>query len=147
MALPAAMVTMSMAIPPAKPLTGAPLLIPTTHLGVFETVEDPENGVTHYEYDSLGRMTKLMDPRGNETRYEYDANGNQIAVVVVVQPSPLIVERTEYEYDAANRIVSMTSPDNIEMRYEYDTLGRQNKIIRNYVDGAYNPAAPDEDGH
>ncbi|TWB09305.1 YD repeat-containing protein [Nitrospirillum amazonense] len=37
-------------------------------------------GDTKYEYDTLGRLTKVTQPSGATTTYNYDAAGNRTAV-------------------------------------------------------------------
>src|SRR5690606_30908850 len=48
-------------------------------------------------------------------------------------------------YDLAGRDTATRDALGVETRYEYDRLGRRVKTIVNYVDGVFNPTAPDED--
>lgn len=39
------------------------------------SLEDPDAGITTYEYDALGRIVRQTDARGEETTYTFDATG------------------------------------------------------------------------
>ena len=51
--------------------------------GNVDYVEDELGKQTHYDYDDLGRLTKILDPLSNPTEYAYDANGNRTRVTTI----------------------------------------------------------------
>ena len=83
------------------------------------------NGATNYEYDVLGRLTRVVDRNGFATQYEYDANGNRAAVKYA---NGIVVT---YDYDALNRLISEKALDKdggLIVQYEY-TLGEAGERI------------------
>jgi RHS repeat-associated protein/uncharacterized repeat protein (TIGR01451 family) len=115
-------------------------------------VTDTIGLVTKYEYDELGRVTRVIanygdgvyDPAHSDedvtATYTYDAAGNQVAVTsstgqvtrygydslgrqVVVTDTLGFV--TRYSYDVAGRRVAVTNARGQTTQYEYDSLGRQ----------------------
>ena len=84
------------------------------------------NGATAYEYDLLGRLTRVVDRNGFATQYEYDANGNRTAVKYA---NGIVVT---YDYDALNRLISEKALDKdggLVAQYEY-TLGEAGERIK-----------------
>lgn len=49
--------------------------------GLLETITDPLNHVTRYEYNNLGQMTLMFNAVNQETQYLYDSWGNVKAIV------------------------------------------------------------------
>ncbi|MBE9075751.1 VCBS repeat-containing protein [Romeria aff. gracilis LEGE 07310] len=98
-----------------------------TSLGLLDVETDPLGRQTDYDYDALGRMTRVTYAKGtaDETiwHYEYNAVGNQTAIV---DPNG---HRTEYAFDAMNRMTQVTyakgTADEATERYEYDVAGNQ----------------------
>ncbi|MEQ8786495.1 MAG: Calx-beta domain-containing protein [Pirellulaceae bacterium] len=94
--------------------------------------------VISYEYDLAGQLTTLTDPLSRETSFEYDALGRQTKVI---QPDPDgtgtgdPAPETEYAYDLVGNIVSMTDPLENVTTYEYDNLYRRTKTIQPDPDG------------
>lgn len=80
-------------------------------------VRDENGNLTSYEYDSLGRRTKVIDPEGNETSYVYDAVGNLTALTDAKGNT------TSYTYDALNRVTRITYPLGDTESYTYDEEG------------------------
>lgn len=80
-----------------------------TPQGLLDTLVDPLQRVTAYEYDAWGRLVALTSARGTAVagvrRFEYDAAGNVTASIDENQ------QRTEYEYDLRNRLVTLREAD------------------------------------
>ncbi|MHB9035180.1 MAG: RHS repeat domain-containing protein, partial [Armatimonadota bacterium] len=65
-------------------------------------------GVTDYEYDVLGRLTKATEPDGKWIAYEYDLNNNRTEMTVHLSDSPLVEHVTQYEYNDRNLLWHVT---------------------------------------
>lgn len=74
------------------------------------------------QYDSLGRIIKLIDPKGYETDYEYDVMGN-----LVKETNPL-GNSWKYSYDLDGRLVKSQFPNGVIATYYYDALNRLTKL-------------------
>ena len=79
---------------------------------------------TYYEYDNLGRQTKVTTP-------DPDGAGAQSAA------------ETTYTYDAAGQVITVTDPLGNVTTYEYDNLGRQTKVTQPDPDGEGGQEAPE----
>ena len=76
---------------------------------------DPGGGVTHYEYDDLGRLTKIIEPDPDgapelgdpapEILMTYDPAGN------VDSTTDELGQATTYTYDLRGRVLTVTEPD------------------------------------
>jgi len=119
--------------------------------------------ISRTQYDLNGRVQWTIDPLGRKTWYVYDNLGRQVKVVqnctwVSGTPAPEdptyvgqhatdtakdVISQTVY--DAQGRVWKTLDSRGNEVRFEYDVLGRRSKTTRNYVDGVYNTATPDED--
>lgn len=124
--------------PPSPPQEGGPG-------GVY-------NLITEYTYDGAGRRLTTTDTLGRVNRNVYDATGRLAQTIQNEHPTiPTQNYQNEYNlitsygYDDFGRQVSVTDTLGRETRTEYDAVGRAQKSIVNYVDGAYDPNAPDED--
>ena len=82
-----------------------------------EVVKDRTGGITIYEYDQDGNVTRQTDPLGNTTTYAYDANGNKTS-----RTDPL-GHTTTYTYDANNIETSKTDPLGNTIFYNVNTKG------------------------
>lgn len=80
-------------------------------------------GITTWEYDKNGRMTKSTDPMSHSIIYTYDGAGN------LIQMKDWENQLTTYDYDAANRLIRITDPDQGVTVFEYDAVGRRTKEI------------------
>ena len=78
---------------------------------------------TKFEYDKMGRQTKVIDPLGNESITEYDGEGR---VTKSIDP---VGRWISYEYDKAGNMISQTDSLGRITTYEYDSRDRQTKII------------------
>ncbi|WP_197490104.1 RHS repeat domain-containing protein [Rheinheimera sp. SA_1] len=70
--------------------------------------------VTSYQYDDLGRITRVTYPDGHSTQTQYDANGNAVAVIV---PS---LEQHDFTVNGVGNTASETRPVNSTTRYVYN---------------------------
>jgi RHS repeat-associated protein len=110
------------------------------------------NLTTQYSYDGAGRLTSVTDPKNRLTRYEYDGAGRLERVIQNyyngVHESGEAPDRdviTRYEYDGYSRLWQTTDPPGRKSRLVYNNVGQVERVIRNYVDGVYTSARPDED--
>ncbi len=139
------------------------------YIGIGHVGIDDEDSVadrdliTRTEYDSDGRVRWTQDAIGRKTWMVYDALGRQKKVIrnctyTTGSPAPeddaYVGQHasdsakdgiTRTIYDSQGRVGATIDAHNRETRFEYDVLGRRVKTIRNYVDGAYASAAPDQD--
>lgn len=77
----------------------------------------------HYEYDSVGHISKRTDITGQES-FRYDVSGNvSVSDRLLVLPTDNYGYRfrTEYKYDALGRIQLITYPDEEMVRYRINT--------------------------
>ncbi|HEX8029263.1 MAG TPA: LysM peptidoglycan-binding domain-containing protein [Vicinamibacterales bacterium] len=95
-------------------------------------VKDPNNIVTRYEYDKLGRRTAEITDDGTNiddlklTRtYVYDLAGRLTSSTDWTGTS-----RTRYAYDDANRLIYEIDPMGSVRYTEYDGEGRERRVTR-----------------
>ena len=74
-----------------------------------------------YGYDVLGRRVSMMD-RSGDSSYEYDGLGR---ITKVTAGSG---EVTTYAYDGCDQLESITYPDGKSVRYEYDKNDNLTKV-------------------
>ncbi|MCB0121201.1 MAG: hypothetical protein KDE58_03095, partial [Caldilineaceae bacterium] len=99
-----------------------------------------ERYVTHYEYDRLGRLLKIVDAQGNIKSQTFDALGRKLSINDpdrgqafftyddkgnVIETVDAKGQHIRYTYDAANRILTqnvVTGEGDVtpEVRYHYD---------------------------
>jgi RHS repeat-associated protein len=72
--------------------------------GYLESIEDSEQQVTRFEYDSLGRVEKQIFPDLREIGYSYDANGNLANLTPPGRPAHV------FEYDGVDQEERYTPP-------------------------------------
>ncbi|MBP2001377.1 YD repeat-containing protein [Paenibacillus shirakamiensis] len=80
--------------------------------------KDQKGYLTSYEYDNLGRLTKVTDAKGAVTSYAYDAMGNQTSVT---DAKGNVTTKT---YDAKGRATKVTYPGGVKESYTYDVNDR-----------------------
>jgi RHS repeat-associated protein len=68
--------------------------------GNRRTMRD-SRGVTYYEYDVLGRLTKVTEPDGKWIAYQYDLNNNRTKMTVH-SDDPAFHHITQYVYNERN---------------------------------------------
>ncbi len=81
-------------------------------------------GKSTYEYDALGRLSKVANGSGKEVSYVYDEADNLAAVVY---PDGT---RVSYEYDLNDNIVKVTDREGKVTEYAHDALNRVTGTIR-----------------
>ena len=120
--------------------------------GQPQNYQNEYNLVTEYTYDGAGRRVTTTDTLGRVSRSVYDDAGRLLRSIQNEHPTETAQNYqneynliTEYVYDAAGNQVATIDTLGRETRTEYDALNRVERTIVNYVDGSYNPAAPDED--
>ena len=65
-------------------------------------------GVTRYEHDVLGRLTKVTEPDGKWISYEYDLNNNRTKMTIHLSDNPLVEHVTNYDYNDRNLLWHVT---------------------------------------
>ncbi|WP_317793048.1 ricin-type beta-trefoil lectin domain protein [Actinoplanes sichuanensis] len=117
--------------------------------GQVELTIDPNGAETDYEYDVLGRTTKITTPDGGITRYEYTPNGD---LLMHTDPNGSAVASTydylgrttdstsavrqdsagyttKYEYTNSPWPTKVTSPGNVVTRAKYNSVGEPTQVI------------------
>jgi RHS repeat-associated protein len=94
-----------------------------TRNGLVQKTVNHSNLATTYQYDGIGRQTKVKDPRGNETTTAFNSAG-QVASVENAHG-----DTTSYEYygngvTGAGRIYYVTNDLGNKTYFDYDLLGR-----------------------
>ena len=123
--------------------------------GDVETITDPRNKITTFDYDDFRRRDKIMGPAGTgiETSYIYDDDGRLSEVRYKESSNAYRSEFREYDgadrvisvtntaqknsfitYDDINRTVTVTDPTLNQMRRQFDALGRVVATTSNFDD-------------
>lgn len=79
--------------------------------------DDPSHGLTSYEYDNAGNISKETYATGKSISKEYDAFHR---IVKTITPE----FTTSYEYNSYNELVSTTSSNGTSKVLTYDSIGR-----------------------
>jgi len=95
--------------------------------------------VVLYEYDAAGRMARKTLGNGVYTTYDYDAAG-QLLHLVNHKADATVLSRFDYSYDSRGRRVSMGTLDGA-WTYGYDDIGQLTRAV--FV--STNPAIADQD--
>lgn len=111
-----------------------------TAAGNVATVRD-SRGTTRFEYDPVGRMTKMLDASGGSISYTYDTTGNLTSVrspgllqsyIVDWRGNPTEVDASgltvRFEYDGLGRVLKSTYSNGIEESRLYDKAGNVTSI-------------------
>lgn len=85
-------------------------------------------GVTTYEYDVLGRLTKVTEPDGKWISYEYDGNNNRTKMTTHSDGTPSFNHVTQYEYNDRNLLSKVTDQLGGETTYTYKDNGQVDTI-------------------
>ncbi len=85
---------------------------------------DPATGTYRFEYDPLGRRTKVVYPNGLESSYPHDAAG-RLESLITRNRLGEVVDGYSYAYDAAgNRLTESMLHQPVTSTYEYDEVDR-----------------------
>lgn len=106
------------------PATGD-LLTSTDPLG-NATPGDPNDHVTHFEHDALGRRTAVVDPMDHRTETAYNTRGQVVKITRFKDGGTPLVSR--FFYDMAGRRTKARDPLSHVTDYIYDTSGRLWKV-------------------
>ncbi len=75
---------------------------------------DHLNHATEVHYDLLGRKREMFDPNMGHWLYDYDQNNNLISQTDAKN------QTIQFQYDQLNRLTRKTYPDQTEINYVYD---------------------------
>lgn len=107
--------------------------------GNIASIIDAENRETSFEYDLLGRLTKMTYPDGRIVEQAFDGNGNLTSFTPSGQPAHVFnynsvnkknrytppdvasvgTPATTYDYDRDRKLTRITRPDNQELIFNY----------------------------
>jgi len=87
--------------------------------GRVKTKSDFEGNTTSFEYDLLGRLTKVTDALGNETGYTYDERGHKLT------ETDAKGNTTSWGYDHLGRMVRHTLPLGMSEYFSYNERGNR----------------------
>ncbi|MCI1748282.1 MAG: RHS repeat protein [Acidipropionibacterium sp.] len=73
--------------------------------------------MTRFDYDALGRQTRIRDAAGACTEREFDAMGRLIG------RTDALGRTTTYSYDASGRLVRQIRPGDAELSWTYNAAG------------------------
>ena len=90
------------------------------------------SGKSTYEYDGLGRITKVTTGSGETTAYEYGVN-DRLSKLTYADG-----ESVSYEYDKNDNLTKVTDRTGAETTYVYDAINRVTEIHRPNGVSTYN---------
>lgn len=131
---------------------------------LYRIVEDTENGTKMYKYDDNSRLLSETDANGNKTLYEYDSLGRIVKIIYrdknteatyteeykynvndkIVESKDKNGAKTYYGYDLNNRLVTLRDSNGNETNYVYDDRG--NIILEVHSDGGIKSYTYDKAG-
>jgi RHS repeat-associated protein len=91
--------------------------------GLLQSVTDPLQHTTRYQYDGQRQLIDEVDPLGNRTTYGYDAADNQVTV------EDALGRVTTYVYDGMRRVVEQIDPLGGITTTTYDAQGDVTSVI------------------
>ncbi|HYJ87392.1 MAG TPA: RHS repeat-associated core domain-containing protein [Pyrinomonadaceae bacterium] len=99
--------------------------------GQRTTMKDALDHVTHYGYDSAGRLNSETDALGHVTTFGYDRSGNRTTQSLTRTNAGGQTETitTTYTYDKLNRPTKTTFADSSFTLVEYNAIGQQAATI------------------
>jgi YD repeat-containing protein len=77
-----------------------------------------------YQFDILGRLTRLTDSNNNIRQINYDLMGQPIAIDDWHAPGDATFGRWQYQWDANGNLLEKTVPGGQKIIYRYDRLNR-----------------------
>lgn len=89
---------------------------------------EEHNGVstytTNYEYNGLGKLTKVTDAASNVRNFTYDGLGNRLTAEDLHASADATFGTWTYTYDDAGNVTRIVDPKNQTIDYTYDDLNR-----------------------
>ena len=82
--------------------------------GFVETITDPQNHTTYFDYDPVGRVTGIQRPDGSTLGFSYDPNGNMTLLT-----NPVSVDHG-FTFNQVNLPSAYQTPLSGSYRYLYD---------------------------
>jgi YD repeat-containing protein len=98
--------------------------------GYVDTITDPMNNVTDFDYDLKGRLQKTTDPLGRETAYTYDAKSRLTDIDVT---SDQETKTMSIDYDANDQITQVIDPAGHDTTFGYSDCGNL-LTVTNFLD-------------
>lgn len=86
------------------------------------SVMDPEENLSTFKYDGLGREINRTLANGNTILREYDKDGNLLNIVN--KNSHGVLSSFDYQYDKNGNKLSQVEEDGATTSYKYDSLNR-----------------------
>ena len=97
-------------------------------LNRLKSVTDTQ-GTTTYEYDAIGRQTKVTYPSGVSTEYSYDSR-NRVTKIEHKKSDGTVLQSFAYTYDAVGNPVKVVENTGRTVTYEYNSV---NQLIKETV--------------
>ncbi len=98
--------------------------IPTgsTNGNSLSSITDASGNTTSFEYDEMGRSTKVINPDNTVITKTYDAKDN------LISQTDENGNTTQYAYDIANSLISVTDPMAGVTGYSYDDMDNLSSV-------------------
>jgi len=103
--------------------------------------DDPEDLITSYEYDQVGRNVAVHSPNPDAPGQLIASTAVYNAVGQVSRTTDIMGRATNYDYDSSGQLRSSTGPTGMTT-YSYDNLGRMILTVEPDPDGSGSLAAP-----
>ena len=94
-------------------------------------------GTSHYYFNQVDQVEKIVDPLGNTTRIKYDLMGNKIKLINPNEYNTVTDDGVGYTfvYNGKNKLIKVIDPEGNISSSQYDALGRLVKQVNpNYYD-------------
>ena len=91
--------------------------------GLVQSVTDPRNNTTSYEYDTYGYLKKIIAPTLKTASFVYDAGGR------LMSQTDADGVTTTYSYDKLNRTKTVTDNLSRVTTYTYDANGNLDNVV------------------
>ena len=82
---------------------------------VFIPKGEKQGVTTEFEYNTTGKLTKVIAPNGETTHYTYNENDQ------LIKYSDPNGRTTEYKYDGLSQVIERIDAEGQTLQYEYDT--------------------------
>lgn len=96
-------------------------------------------GESSYEYDALGRITKVTSGSGKDVTYVYD-EADHLAEIIYPDGT-----KVQYTYDLNDNLVGITDRKGKTTQYKHDALNRTTEVVRG--NGTKTAVSYDEEDH